>query len=634
MTLSLASRHWIAGVVLLSTAPVAFAQSLSPATATHAPAPSPTASAPRVTKVEPPDWWLGSTINPVRLLVHGRDLHGAQATCAPLQCSNLRVSESGAYVFIDVRLQPSTNAGRYPITLRTPGGSTQFDFTVHPPLERQGRFAGVGPDDVIYFVMPDRFADGDTTNNDPPQSRGMYDRRDLRAYHGGDLEGIRQRLPYLRDLGITAIWMTPVYQNVDTVEHRPKLRDTGRPYTDYHGYGAVDMYAVEERLGDLSTLRRLVDDAHRHGIKIVLDQVANHTGPEHVFAQDPPTPTWYAGTLARHLPNNWQIAALTDPYAAPAVVDSTLHGWFANILPDFDQRDTEVERYIIQNTLWWMAVSGADAIRQDTWPYSPRRFWRPWMDAVKREFPQVTVVAEVWHEDPAVMSFFEGTHVGFDGIRTGVDQMFDFPLQAATRRVFARGQSIRQLAQVLAQDRLYDNPNALVTFLDNHDMPRLPWDSTATEEGMRLAITFLFTARGIPQLYYGNEIMMTGNGDPDNRRDFPGGFPGDTRSAFDAAGRTPKEQRIFSHTRAMLALRRARPELRQARTENLLVTEQVYVYRRGATVVALNNGTSATTVRVEGLTLSRSAEIGGCGVPRRDGDAVVLELPARAGCVF
>ncbi len=598
--------------------------------------PTPVA-APSVVKVEPPNWWLGHSVNPVRILVRGRDLQGAQLSCAPLRCSNVRVSESGTYVFADVEI-PTPGAaalvGTHAIGLETAGGRTTFDFMVSQPLERQSRFAGIGADDLIYFVMPDRFADGDTTNNDPTRSRGMYDRRDPKAYHGGDLEGLRQRLPHLRRLGVTAIWMTPLYDNVDTVAHRMRLPETGRPYTDYHGYGATDLYSVDEHLGDLASLRRLVDDAHAAGIKIMLDQVANHTGPEHVWANDPPTPTWYNGTLARHLPNNWKMESLTDSRASAAVQDSTLRGWFADILPDFNQDDPEVERYLIQNSLWWVGVSGADALRQDTWPYVHRRFWRPWMAALKREYPALTVVGELWSEDVATVAFFEGTHQPADGIVTGVDQLFDFPLQAASRRVFARGEEIRQLAQVLAQDRLYNHPERLVTFLENHDMPRLPWDSTATTDGLLLAYTFLYTVRGIPKLYYGNEIGMTGGGDPDNRRDFPGGFPGDTRDAFSASGRTSDEQRIYSHLEALAALREARPDLRRAPMEHLFVAAQQFVYRRGATVVALNNANAAVTIRVPGLRLNAAAALGACARARLEGDATVIELPARGGCVF
>ena len=591
-------------------------------------------AAPTVTKVDPPSWWVGHSINPVRLLVRGSALAGARVNCGALTCDNVKISGPGTNLFVDVTVPTGAAPGTYPITLRTDGGSTQFDVVVHAPLDRAGRFQGVGPGDVLYLIMPDRFANGDRSNDDPARSTGLTRRDDPRHYHGGDIEGVRQRLPYLKDLGVTAIWLTPIYDNVDTIAHRAKRDWAPRGYTDYHGYGATDLYAVEEHFGDLATYRRLVDDAHALGMKVVMDMVANHTGPEHVWAQDPPTPTWFAGTPSRHLTNNWKMDALADPYGARAVQDSTLFGWFADILPDFDQRDPEVARYLIQNTLWWAGVTGIDAIRQDTWVYVPRTFWRPWMAAIKREYPRLTVVGEVLNEDPAVVSFFEGTKSNFDRVRTGIDQVFDFPLQAAVRRVFMRGASVRELAQTLGRDRLYDHPERLVTVTDNHDLDRLPFGPGATDEGLLLAYTFLLTTRGIPQLYYGNEIGLNGGSDPDNRRDFPGGWREDARNAFEASGRDAREQRIFTHVQNLLRLRRERPELRDARTEHLFVGELVYVYRRGGTVVVINNGPTAAQVRLPGLTLARTAVIGGCGSPRADGDGVVVDVEGRAGCVF
>ena len=594
----------------------------------------PPVRAPVVTKVEPPNWWVGHSINPVRLLVRGRDLAGARVSCGTVRCGGVRVSTAGTNLFVDVTVPPGTRPGSYPVTLTTRSGSSAFNFAVHAPLGRAGRFQGVGARDVLYLIMPDRFANGDPANDDPPRSRGLYRRDDPRFYHGGDLEGVRQRLPYLQSLGVTAIWLMPIYDNVDSIAHRAQQSWAPNGFTDYHGYGAVDLYAVEEHFGDLAAYRRLVDDAHALGMKVVMDMVANHTGPEHVWAHDPPTPTWYSGTLARHLPNNWQMRSIADPYGAAAVQDSTLSGWFANILPDFNQADPEVERYLIQNTLWWAGISGLDAVRQDTWPYVPRAFWRPWMAAIKREYPAMTVVGEVLDEDPALVAFFEGSKANFDGIRTGIDHLFDFPMQAAVRRTFMRGASVREVAQTLARDRLYDHPERLVTVTDNHDMSRLPWDARTGDDGLLLAYTFLLTTRGIPQLYYGNEIGLNGGGDPDNRRDFPGGWREDARNAFEPNGREPREQRIFAHVQALLALRRARPELHGVPTEQLLVENQQFVYRRGTTVVVINNAEAAATVKVPGLSVRGAAVIGTCGVPRAEGNTMVLDLPPRTGCVY
>ena len=285
-------------------------------------------------------------------------------------------------------------------------------FELLAPLAREGRFQGFSPDDAIYLIMPDRFANGDPANDDPAVSQGLFDRAKPRYYHGGDLRGVIQKLPYLKDLGVTALWLNPWYENVNHLNERETY--DGQAITDYHGYGATDFYAVEEHFGDLATLRELVDAAHAQGIKVIQDQVANHTGPYHPWVQDSPTPTWYYGTQQKHLANTWQTWTLQDPHATPQLQKATLEGWFIDILPDLNQDDPEVARYEIQNTLWWVGVSGLDGIRQDTLPYVHRRFWREWMAAIKKEYPKLTVVGELLDGDPALVSFFQG---GVDALR-------------------------------------------------------------------------------------------------------------------------------------------------------------------------------------------------------------------------
>jgi neopullulanase len=483
----------------------------------------------------------------------------------------------------------------------------------------------------MYLLMPDRFANGDPANDDPAISKGLLDRGKGRYYHGGDLAGVRARLPYLRSLGVTTVWMNPIYDNNNGL-NRKEIYDN-LPITDYHGYGATDMYAVDEHLGDLATLQALTDEAHRHGIKLVLDMVANHTGPYHPWVQDPPTPTWYHGTEASHPNNTWQTWTLADPYSNSAMRQATLDGWFINILPDFNQDDPEVARYIIQNTLWWVAMSGVDGIRQDTWPYVPRWFWRDWMAAIKREFPTLRVVGEVFDGDPSMIAFFEGGRMKWDGIDDKVDMLFDFPLYYAIRSAFARGGPVRDVAQMLGRDRLYHNPQQLVTFLGLHDVSRFMQEPGATTQGLKLAFTFLLTARGLPLIYYGDEIALPGGNDPDNRRDFPGGWREDPRNAFEASGRSAAEQDVWQHVQKVATIRAARQELRGGETEHLFVSEQVYVYRRGATIVALNNGAGATDVAIPVAVLPADA-LGTCTAGRPANGTTVVRIPARAGCIF
>lgn len=560
-------------------------------------------NAPQVAKVEPPSWWVGHSWNPVRVMVRGKGLQGArvEARGQGVEAGLVRVNARGTYLFVDVHIGPETKPGPVPLRITTQGGAVEVPFPVEAPLPRAGRFQGFCPDDVLYLIMPDRFANGDPRNDDPPASRGLLDRKRSRHYHGGDLRGVIDKLPYLKELGVTALWLNPWYDNVNHLN--AKQADENGPITDYHGYGATDVYAVEERFGDLAQLRDLVEAAHRLGLKVIQDQVANHVGPYHPWVTDLPTPTWFNGTAEKHLVNPFQVWTLADPWAAPEVRQATLEGWFADALPDLNQDDEEVRRYLIQNTLWWVGVTGMDGVRQDTWPYVPRSFWRDWMAAIKHEYPDLTVVGETWDGNPSLVSFFQGGAVGFDGIDTGVDTLFDFPLFYAFRHAFGEGKPLREVAATLSQDRLYARPDVLVTFVGNHDVARFMNEPGADVAGLKSAFTALMTIRGIPLVYYGDEIGLAGGNDPDNRRDFPGGWREDARNAFEPAGRSPDEGAVFDHVRRLLRLRAELVPLRRGRFVSLAVGEQTWAFARihqgAAVLVAMNNGKVAASLDVD-----------------------------------
>jgi glycosidase len=559
--------------------------------------------APQVLKIDPPNWWVGHSINPVRLLICGRNLSQARVEShgAGLKVSNVHANATGSYLFMDLTIDPQCRPGRRTLQLVNAAGSLSFPFDVLAPVPRQGRFQGFSPDDLIYEIMPDRFSDGDLANDNPPQSPGLLDRSKPRYYHGGDLQGIINHLSYLKDLGATTLWLTPIYDNVDHLNERERYDN--QPIADYHGYGAVDFYAVEEHFGDLAKLRELVDDAHKLGIKVMQDEVANHTGPYHPWVHDPPTPTWYHGSEAAHPNETWQTWTLLDPHAPPQLLSATLDGWFLNILPDLNQDDPEVERYLIQNTLWWIGIVGFDAIREDTLPYVPRRFWRDWTAAIKHQYPRLNVVGEVFDADPALTSFFQGGKPRFDGVDSGVDSVFDFPLLYPLRRAFAEGKPLQQAAATLAHDYLYQDPSLLVTFIGNHDMPRFMNEPRASLAGLKLALTFIMTTRGIPMIYSGDELAMPGGADPDNRRDFPGGWPGDPHNAFEPSGRTPDQQVAFAHVSKLAHLRRELEALRRGKLLDLFVSDQTYAYARltdrQSVVVIINNAVDGATVEFD-----------------------------------
>lgn len=553
------------------------------------------AQSPSVEKVDPPSWWPGSTVNPVRVLLRGENLRGVKITAprsSGLSVANLKPSENGHYLFLDISISPAAKPGKYKMTA-SGNGAASFEFELMPKGTPAGRFQGYSPDDVIYLIMPDRFANGDPSNDDPTKSKGILDRSKPRRYHGGDLQGIIDKLPYLKSLGVTAIWTTPVYDNNDKLDFK-EFYD-GEPTTGYHGYGAVDMYAVDEHFGDVSKLKELAEKARSMGIKMIQDQVANHTGPFHVWANDPPTPTWWNGTADKHLSNNWQKWTTMNPRATYQTQRRNLEGWFVDILPDFNQDDPEVVKYLTQNSLWWIRVVGYDAIRMDTLPHVPRTFWAKWGAAIKREFPRVNILGELYDGDPALLAYFQTGRKSHDGVDTQIDSLFDFTLYYAVRDAFARGGSVRSVSQAFAHDWLYPNPAVLTTFLGVHDMERFMNEKGATIDGLKLTHTLLMTSRGTPILYYGDEIAMPGAGDPDNRRDFPGGWAGDKRNAFTAGGRTSLENEVWDHLARLGRLRQELEPLRRGKTLDLLDEEQQMAYARvtpnQAVIVAFNNDT-------------------------------------------
>lgn len=573
----------VCGILLAASGTAATRASLSLIWLTSAP--------PSIDRVEPPGWWAGHSLNPIRLLLSGQNLKGVTAWTEAhgVRIADVTETPSGSRIFLSLQFEPGIATGPVTIHVQAKGGTTTASFDVLPPLERSERFLGFSPDDVIYLLMPDRFCDGDPSNDDPPVSRGLYSRSNARGYHGGDFQGVIDHLPYLKDLGITAIWMTPVYDNAN----RPHDYWYAKGVTSYHGYGATDFYRTDEHFGSLEKFRELVDRAHALGLKVIQDQVLNHTGPDHAWVNDPPTPSWINGTLEDHLDNPFDIPSLTDRQGNASRANATLRGWFANVLPDINQDDQEAARYEIQNSLWWIGVTGIDGIRLDTFPYVPRSFWARWNQAIQREYPRLAAVGEVFDRRPEVTAFFQGGREQFDHIDTHLYSVFDFASYFAMRDVFLRGQPMTELAAVIEQDRRYPDPSALITFLGNHDVPRFMHEVGAGPQKLRLALVCLLTMRGIPQIYYGDEIGMTGGEDPDNRRDFPGGFPGDTRDAFSAGGRTREEGGTFVFVRRLLRLRSAHAALRRGRMEILSCTRDSLAFLREyggeRAIVALNN---------------------------------------------
>ena len=524
---------------------------------------------PLIRKIEPPNWWVNYTPD-LTLLLTGENLNSAviENSTSGIVVKTSNASANGHYLFIHLQLSPALQPGNANLQITSPGGSASIQFPLLARANPAGHFEGFSRDDVIYLIMPDRFADGDPSNDNPPGAPPA-NRSNPMAYHGGDLRGIRDHLGYLHDLGVTTLWLTPVWKNTDS---------------DYHGYHPVDFYAIDDHMGTMQDYQSLVADAHKLGMKVLIDYVANHTGPKHPWANDPPTPTWFHGAPANHLSASYKFNGLVDPHASPREYRNTLEGWFANKLPDLNPDDPALAIYLAQNSLWWTEIADLDGFRLDTFPYSSRQFWSGWHARLHQVYPLIDDVGEVADPDSSITAFFEGGRKQFDGIDTGLSTVFDFPMRDALRDTIIRGDSLEKIVTVLRQDEFYPRPEMLVTFFGNHDNMRFMAEQGSSPQKLKAAFSLLLTLRGIPQIYAGDEIAMNGGADPDNRRDFPGGFPPNTkedpRNAFTAAGRTPEQQDVFSHVQSLLTLRKNHPALRTGKQWHIGWDDSYYAFLR------------------------------------------------------
>ncbi len=550
------------------------------------------AAKPVVSKLEPPNWWTGY-VSPVMLLLYGENLNSVQLSVnyAGAHITKVQIEPDGKHAFVWMKLDPKIKPGNIGIQLKSAAGETTTALTLEDRTPTAGKFQGITRDDVIYLIMPDRFADGDPSNDQlPGAAPGTYDRSGAKTYHGGDLKGVQQHLPYLKDLGVTTLWLTPLCENDDSS-------------SDYHGYHAVDEYAIENHFGTMHDLQNLVAAAHQQGMKVLLDMVPNHVGPKHPWAQSQPAPGWLHGTLQQHLDTDYKYAPISDPHAVAANYRSALEGWFANALPDLAQENPLVASYLLQNALWWTESSGVDGFRIDTFPYVPRAFWSYYHNGIFTTYPHFFTVGEVFNSDPTVTSYWAGGQTGFDGIDTHLTTPFDFPMNAAIRDVVAHNAPASRIVDVLRQDRLYPHPELLVTFIGNHDMKRFVTDSNDSREKEKLAFSLLATIRGIPELYYGDEIGLPGGEDPDNRREFPGGFPGDQHNAFTREGRNPEQQAMFAHVQTLLTIRQQHAALRIGTQKHVAVAERYYAFTREGggerLLVVFHNGDVAENVALD-----------------------------------
>jgi neopullulanase len=586
--------------------------------------------------VEPPFWWVGMKNQQLQILFynHDEDLSGFKVD---IQYPGVQITEitkvgNEHYLFVTVQISESAKAGTLPVRFASGKKEFTYQYRLLNKTVSTSRHQGFTSADVIYLIMPDRFSNGDRLNDN---AKGMYeisDRSNGEGRHGGDLKGIINHLDYLKDLGVTTLWLTPVLEN-------------NQKRTSYHGYSITDHYNVDQRFGGNDTYIEFVRAAHAHGLKVVKDMVMNHMGSEHWLNKDLPDNEW-VHQFPQFTRTNYQGNVPSDPYRS--IPDSKLltDGWFDVSMPDLDQTKPLLATYLIQNTLWWIEYSGIDGIRMDTYPYPDKQFMAAWVRAVIDEYPQINVVGEIWLNNsiPATAYWQKGMK-NADGYQSNLPTVTDFPLcftvAQALNESGGNETGLRRLYTLLSQDFIYPAANNNLIFLDNHDMTRFYLSVGRDLQKFKMGLIFLLTTRGIPEIYYGTELLMDGDGahHPNVRKDFPGGWKGDSVDAF-ASGKTPEQHEAFNFLRNLLKWRKNNSTIHVGKLIHYIPYDNVYVYFRidnDKKVMVLMNGNRSS----EKIDLSRFKELDNAATTANEvttGRSMTLksslEIPARTAWIF
>ena len=576
-------------------------------------------AAPKIDRIEPANWFAGMKNASLQLMVYGQGIGAADVTTdyPGVAVDSIVRLDSPNYLLVYLNLsgaQPGTMQLKFGVGRKTL--KKAFELKAREMAGEAHR--GFTNADVLYMLMPDRFASG-RADNDQINGMAAYknDRTQPSLRHGGDLEGIRQHLDYFNELGVTALWFTPVLEN--------NSPDNDHGFSTYHGYATTDYYKVDPRFGTNDEYRRLVDEAHQHGLKVVMDMIFNHCGFDHPWVKDMPSADWFNApewlkdnpegkTNAQYLQTSYKLTPVMDPYASEIDKRETVEGWFVPTMPDLNQRNPHVIRYLIQNSIWWIETVGIDGIRMDTYPYADADAMALWMKTLDREYPNFNTVGETWVTEPAYTAAWQKDSklsARNSYLKTVMDfSFFDKLNQAKNEETDGWWNGYNRIYNSLVYDYLYANPSNVMAFIENHDTDRFLGngrDSLALKQ----ALALLLTINRTPQLYYGTEVLMNGTKevtDGNVRKDFPGGFPGDEHNAFTAEGRTKAENAMFNWCSRVLHWRQHCKAVTEGRQVQFTPWKGVYVIARqheGTTVLTVLNGTSKPAV----MEVARFAEV-------------------------
>ena len=565
-------------------------------------------AAPNVTRIDPTNWFADMQDPTLQLMVYGKDIKFADVTTdyPNVKIDSLVRLDSPNYLLVYLNLK-GAKPGEVTLTFSNKNGKkTTKKFQLKAREMAGADRKGFDISDVLYMLMPDRFANGNPKND---VIKGMEDqlcnRNEPSLRHGGDLEGLRQHLDYFTNLGVTALWLTPVLEN-----DRPA---DGGKHSTYHGYATTDYYRVDPRFGTNEEYKALVDECHKKGLKVVMDMIFNHCGDYHPWAKhtridengktikDYPSKDWF-NSPNYGLQTSYKLTPVLDPYASKVDMAETVDGWFVPSMPDLNQRNPHVIKYLIQNSIWWIETVGIDGIRMDTYPYADRQAMADWMKVLNKEYPNFNTVGETWVTEPAYTAAWQKDSKLSDinsNLKTVMDfAFFDRLSQAKNEETDDWWKGWNRIYNSLCYDYLYTDPSSVMAFIENHDTDRYLGngkDSTALKQ----AYALLLTMKRIPQLYYGTEILMNGTKtetDGNVRQDFPGGFPGDKVNKFTNEGRTKAENAMFDWTSRLLHWRQNNDVIINGSQTQFIPQHGVYVLARqhnGKTVLTILNGKKA-----------------------------------------
>jgi glycosidase len=511
--------------------------------------------------------------------------------------------DSPNYRFIYLDMSPDAQPGTLKLEWFDPASPQKTAGVTSLELRsrKKRKIRGYGSEDAICLITPDRFANGNPGNDAVAGMKESPDRTDDHGRHGGDLAGITAHLDYLDDMGFTAIWLNPLLEN-------------DQPQWSYHGYATTDYYRVDPRFGSNEEYRALAESARGKGLKLIMDMIMNHCGSEHPWMQDLPTKNWI-NNGGEFTPTTHRRTTLRDPYRTEDDLRGFTNGWFVKEMPDLNQRERRLSDYLIQNTIWWVEYLGLSGIRMDTYPYSDARFMSRWTCTLRKAYPKLNICGEEWSLNPAVLAYWQEGKDNADGYKSCLPGLLDFPLHHAFMQCMTEEESWHsnwvRLYEMLGNDFLYPDPFNHVIFPDNHDMSRVHTQLGEDVRKTRLAMTFFATTRGIPQFYYGTEILMSNTGDDSHgniRSDFPGGWSGDAVDGFSGEGLSQESLDFQDFTRRLLNWRQTSSAVHDGRLVHYVPEGGSYVYFRSddaSTVMVVLNQSDT----VETLDLQRFEEV-------------------------